>query len=62
MKFFCTWGEGYARQESKVLDAEEINSNNGWTDECIHMLSMSKVGDIVDCSDNSGILYVKRVE
>ena len=62
MKFFCTWGEGYYRQESKVLDAKEITPEYGWSDEYIHMLSMAKVGDVVDCSDYSGILYVKRIE
>lgn len=61
MKFFCTWGEGYVKQESRVLDASEITPEYGWTDEYIHMLSMSKIGDIVDCSDPCGVLYVKRI-
>jgi len=62
MKFFCTWGEGYVKQESRVLDSSEITPEYGWTDEYIHMLSMSKIGDIVDCSDPCGVLYVKRIE
>lgn len=59
--FLCTWGEGYIREESKVLTLDDITPEYGWFDEYIQMIDMARVGDVVDCSDYSGVLHVKRI-
>jgi hypothetical protein len=61
-QFLCKWGEGYIRQESKVLSFDEISPEYGWDEDCIKRLDNALVGEVVNCSDHSGLLYVCRVE
>jgi len=61
-KFLCKWGEGYYREGEKVLPLEELNEENGWDEYFIQKLNNAHVGEVVDCSDYSGILIVQRVE
>lgn len=60
-RFLCTWGEGYVKEGSMVLTLDDITPEYGWFDEYIHMIDMARVGDVVDCSDYSGVLKVKRI-
>jgi len=60
-QFLCTWGEGYVRQESRVLGFDDINEENGWFEENIERLENAHIGEVVNCSDISGLLYVKRI-
>lgn len=60
-RFLCTWGEGYVLQKSQIVPMDQITEENGWFDEYIHMIDMARIGDVVDCSDPSGVLHVKRI-
>lgn len=60
-QFKATWGEGYYKQETKVLTSEDISPEFGWDEDYIKRLDNAMVGEVVDCSDYSGILFVQRI-
>lgn len=61
-QFQATWGEGYYNEGTKVITSADINEDNGWDEDYIYRLDKSEVGEIVDCSDYSGILLVQRIK
>ena len=60
-QFLCKWGEGYYREEERVLNEEDIVEEYGWDKDYINRVLNAEIGDLVDCSDYSGILLVKRI-
>lgn len=63
MKLFnASWGEGYVSQGSKVITENDINEANGWDEETIKKLMNAHVGEAVNCTDYSGVLFVQRIE
>lgn len=60
-QFKATWGEGYVFQETKVLTPEDITPEFGWDEDTIQRLENAYVGEVVNCSDLSGVLFVQRI-
>lgn len=60
--FKATWGDGYALKKSEVIGLDLITEENGWWKENIEAIQDSAIGEIVDCSDIGGVLFVERVK
>jgi hypothetical protein len=60
-QFKATWGEGYYDQGTKIITSDDISPDFGWDEDYIKRLNNAEVGEIVDCSDYSGILLVQRI-
>ena len=60
-QFIATWGDGYVNPGSKVITIDDINEENGWDVYYIEELNNARVGEVVNCSDISGVLHVKRI-
>ena len=60
-QFKATWGEGYAFPDYKVITLEDITEENGWWEENIDAIENARVGEVINCSDISGLLYVERI-
>ena len=56
------WGSGYTHKDNKIVSENEINEDNGWTNQSIHQIKMLNVGDSTDCSDLSGEVWVTRIK
>jgi len=61
-QFLAKWGEGYAKEGEKIITIDDINEANGWDEDYIQRLQNAGIGEVVDCSDYSGILFVQRIE
>jgi hypothetical protein len=60
-QFLAKWGEGYYREGEKVITMDDITEENGWFDDYIQRIEKADVGEVVDCTDYSGVLTVKRI-
>jgi hypothetical protein len=60
-RFKATWGEGYVNPGSKEITLADITEENGWHSENIDKLESAYIGEVVNCSDISGILFVQRI-
>jgi len=60
-QFKATWGEGYVNPGSKVITFDDITEENGWDVYNIDKLENAYIGEVVNCSDISGILFVERI-
>lgn len=60
-QFLAKWGEGYSEEGEKVITMDDINEANGWDEDYIQRLQNAGIDEVVDCSDYSGILLVKRI-
>ena len=62
MKHFkATWGEGYYKPDTAIITLKDINDKNGWDDWAIEKIEQLSIGETADCTDISGVLYVKRI-
>jgi hypothetical protein len=61
-QFLAKWGEGYSKEGEKVITMNDISEANGWDEDYIQRLQNAGIGEVVDCSDYSGILFVQRIE
>jgi hypothetical protein len=61
-QFLCKWGEGYIKQCEKVLKIEDFSEEYGWCEDYIERIQKAGIGEVVDCSDYSGVLFVQRIE
>ena len=60
-KFKATWGSGYYNPGSKIITMDYITEENGWWPENIEAIEESEIGQIINCSDISGVLHVERI-
>ncbi len=60
--FKATWGDGYALKKSEIIALDIITEENGWWAENIEAITNASLGQIIDCSDMSGVLHVERVK
>jgi len=60
-QFKATWGEGYYNPDTTVITLDDINDKNGWDDWAIEKIDQLNIGQTADCTDISGVLYVKRI-
>lgn len=60
--FRALWGEGYVKAGSAIITMADMSEENGWDDYNIGRLEKAYVGEIVDCTDISGVLFVQRIE
>ena len=60
-KFKATWGEGYVNPETSIISFSDIDNDNGWEEWAIEKIDTLAIGQRADCSDISGVLYVKRI-
>lgn len=61
-RFQATWGEGYSFPHSEEIGSDIITEDNGWFEEYIQAIDNLDIGEVADCSDYSGILFVKRIK
>ena len=60
-QFKATWGEGYVNPGSKIITFDDITEENGWDVYNIDKLENAHIGEVVNCSDISGVLFVERI-
>jgi hypothetical protein len=60
-QFEATWGEGYVKPQTLTIGLDMITEEYGWFEEYIQMIDALELGQVADCSDYSGVLFVKRI-
>ena len=60
--FQVRWGSGYAHPDNRIVDMKEFISDNGWEDWSIEKIEDLQVGQIANCCDIGGDVYVERIQ
>lgn len=60
--FNVRWGSGYIHPDNRTVDMAEFVHANGWDELSIEKVEDLQVGQVADCSDMSGDVYVERIK
>jgi hypothetical protein len=60
--FEVTWGSGYEHPDNKIVGMDFIHEDYGWDGWSIEKVEDLEVGQVADCSDIGGDVYVKRIK
>jgi hypothetical protein len=60
--FNVRWGAGYAHPDNKTLSIDDFTEDNGWDSLSIEKVEDLQLGQIADCSDIGGDVYVERIQ
>jgi hypothetical protein len=60
--FQVRWGSGYAHPDNKIVGLDFISEDYGWDEFSIEKVNDLQVGQIADCSDIGGDVYVERIQ